>query len=404
MNLDFTSTFHKNAFALREGYRLIVNQGGTWSSKTWSVVQLLSMLAMYTSLGIVSVVSESLPHLKRGCIRDFKSIMDDSFDDNSFNKSDQIYVFPKSQIEFFGADDATKMRGGRRNYLFINEINNVTLDSFNELDVRTRGSTICDFNPVADFYIHELLRANGITDFSKDCFPAKKDVCFIHSTYLDAKEYLPQKVLEKIESRKNLDPNWWRVYGLGLVGKIEGLVYPNFAIVDEMPILHSPVEIFGLDFGYSTDPTALTRNITQDKNLYSEELIYETGMTNKQIAERFEQLGIKKHHDVIVADSAEPKSIQEICDYGYNVLPSVKGEGSVEHGIQKVNQYTQHWLRASTNCIKEQRNFMYIKDKNGKFTEKTTHYFSHGMDSRRYAIAGLGNITGYDLTAMSNWD
>jgi len=353
------------------------------------------MLSLYTSFGLWSIVSESLPHLKRGAIRDFKMIMADTYNDSDFNKSDQIYSFAKGQLEFFSADDSTKLRGGRRNGLFLNEANNITKDAFDELDVRTSGSTIIDFNPVSEFWVHELLRAGGIDDFTKDCFPKKKDICLIHSTYLDARKYLPQKIIEKIESRKELDPNWWNVYGLGLIGKIEGLVYPNFSIVEEIPPVARPLEIYGLDFGYSGDPTAFVYNNIQGKNLYSHELIYEIGMTNRQIADRFAQLGIIKHRAVIIADSAEPKSIQELCDYGYNVRPVTKGQGSVEHGIQKVNQFRQHWTKPSTNCIKEQRNFMYVKDKDGKFTEKTTHYFSHGMDARRYACAELDEVIGF---------
>jgi phage terminase large subunit len=137
------------------------------------------------------------------------------------------------------------------------------------------------------------------------------------------------------------------------------------------------------------------------KNLYSEELIYQRDMTNDAISKKMEELGLKKNHDVIIADSAEPKSIEEIHLYGWNIIGVEKPSGSVEFGHQKVNQYKQHWTRSSTNCIKEQRNFMYIKDKNGKLTDKTTHFFSHGMDSRRYALQGLSEVSGYDMSVLS---
>ena len=389
-----TNVFTRNLDAyLNKKLRRAVNQGGTSSSKTFSIIQLLVFIAYHSLRPIlISIVAESVPHLKRGAMRDFRKILGESFEDKRWNKSDHIYTFSNgSQIEFFSADDSAKLRGGRRDILFLNECNNTTYDGYMELDIRTRLFTFLDYNPVAEFWAHEK-----VIPYSENAF--------IHSTYLDAVHVLEPSIVQNIESNREKDPNWWNVYGLGNVGKIEGLVYPFFTILDEMPTLSSYQEVFGLDFGFTIDPTAFTRNVVSQKKLYSEELIYQRDMTNQAIAQKFEELGIKKNHDVIIADSAEPKSIEEIHGYGYNIIGVDKPSGSVEFGHQKVNQYTQHWLRASTNCIKEQRNFMYIKDKNGKFTEKTTHYFSHGMDSRRYAIAGLGNITGYDLTAMSSLD
>jgi phage terminase large subunit len=389
-----TNVFTRNLDAyLNKKIRRAVNQGGTSSSKTFSIIQLLIFIAIHSLFPIlISVVSESVPHLRRGARRDFFKILGESFEDKRWNKTEHIYTFANgAQIEFFSADDASKLRGGRRDILFLNECNNVSYDGYMELDIRTRLFTFMDYNPVAEFWAHERV------------IPYDENA-FIHSTYLDAVHVLDPAVVRNIESNKDKDPNWWNVYGLGNVGKIEGLVYPFFTIIDAFPALSSYQEIFGLDFGFTIDPTAFTRNRINEKNLYSEELIYQRDMTNTAIAKKFEEIGIQKNHDVIIADSAEPKSIEEIHDYGYNIIGVEKPSGSVEFGHQKVNQYKQHWIRSSTNCIKEQRNFMYIKDKNGKFTEKTTHYFSHGMDSRRYAIAGLGNITGYDLTAMSNWD
>jgi phage terminase large subunit len=394
VNLDFTSVYDRNWKAFYEGYKIIVNQGGTSSGKTWSVLQLLCILGAFTAAGIISIVAESLPVLKRGAIRDFKQVMADDYNDALLNKTDQIYTYPKSQVEFFGADESAKLRGGRRSMLFLNEANNISKDAFNELDVRTSGCTVIDYNPVAEFWIHELLRSKGINDFTKDCFPANsKDICFIHSTYLDSKEYLLQTTVEKIEGRKDLDPNWWNVYGLGLVGKIEGLVYPNLRIIPRMVPIPGAMQIFGLDFGFTNDPTVLVHNLVIGNDLFSEELIYRAGMTNQDIAQCMKQLGIIPNHDLIMADRSEPKSIEEIHRYGFNIQ-ATPGPADVEHGHQKVNQYRQHWTAESTNCIKEQRNFMYIKDKDGKFTDKTTHFFSHGMDARRYAIAGVPILQG----------
>jgi phage terminase large subunit len=386
-----TNVFKRNLDAyLNRKIRRTVNQGGTSSSKTFSIIQILVNIARSSKYAIlISIVSESVPHLKRGCLRDFRKIMGESYEDKAWSKVDHIYTFPSgAQIEFFSADDSSKCRGGRRDILFINECNNIDYDTYMELDIRTRLFTFLDFNPVAEFWCHEQV------------IPYEENA-FIHSTYLDARHVLDASVVKNIESNKDKDPNWWNVYGLGNVGKIEGLVYPSFTIIDQFPVLARPVEIFGLDFGFSVDPTALIRNIVQDDKLFSEELIYQRDLTNYALNKKMEELNLRKNFDVIIADSAEPKSIAELCGYGLNVIGVNKESGSVEFGHQKVNQYKQHWIKSSVNCIKEQLNFMYIKDGNGKLTEKTTHFFSHGMDARRYAVYGLGEVTGYNLSALS---
>ncbi len=215
---------------------------------------------------------------------------------------------------------------------------------------------------------------------------------YIHSTYLDARWVLPQSIVNDIESNKDKDPNWWNIYGLGRIGKVEGLVYPFFTQVDTMPV--GGQEFYGLDFGYSNDPSVLVRCVLKGDELHSEELIYEAGLTNDAIAHRMDELGVKRNVAEIFADSAEPKSIDEIHRFGFNVKPCPKGADSVEYGHQKIRQFKQFWTKASLKCIKEQRNFRYIQDKDGKMTEKTNHQFSHGMDARRYAVIGvLGRVS-----------
>ena len=379
MRLNTTNVFSRNIKAYNTKKRRALNQGGTSSSKTISILQLLYVIAYYTKEPLlISIVSESMPHLKRGCIRDFKNvIMQDMWNNNKWNATDCIYsASSNGTIEFFSADDATKLRGGRRDILYINECNNISFDAFNELDIRTRLFTFLDWNPTHEFWANEM--------------QAAKENVFIHSTYKDALDVLPEDVVKNIESRRLKDPNWWRVYGEGLVGKIEGLVYPNFTIVTTMPENYS-AEIFGLDFGFSTDPTALVRLRICGDELYCEEMVYKTGMTNSDLAHCMESVGIKKGHDEIICDSAEPRTIEELYRAGYNAIPCNKGHGSVEYGHQKVNQYKQFWTKNSLNGIREQRNFMYIPDKNGKLTEKTNHYFSHLLDARRYAVDYIEN-------------
>lgn len=372
-----TRLFEETLRALKDGKRRILHEGGVSSSKTWTILQCLQLIAERAIEPLlISIVSETMPQLKKGAMKDFFDILGESQDNNPyFNKTDHIYRRPawKGWFEFFGADDADKTRGPRRNILFINEGNRVEWEAARNLDVRTDRLTIVDWNPIGAFWAHEY-------------WLNQPENAYIHSTYLDALAVLSLQQLKDIEFWKDKDPNWWNIYGLGRLGKIEGLVHPYFEQVDVLP---KGNVFYGLDFGFSDDPAVLVACVVSGDSLYSKELIYQTGLTNDVIARNMDLLGIRKNYDEIFADSAEPKSIEEIHLKGFNVKPCEKGKGSVEYGIQKVNQYRQFWTKDSVNCIKEQRNFRYIQDKDGKLTEKTTHKFSHGMDARRYAISSV---------------
>lgn len=363
------------------GKRGILLQGGTSSTKTWSVMQFLHLVASSAKSDlIISVTSESLPHLKLGCIRDYFRIISSSPDiDSHWSKTEFVYKYPRALLEFWGADNEGKARGPRRHILFVNEGNNVPWGTVEAAEVRTEKFIIVDWNPTGEFWAHNYESGGTLVPG----WLSDPRFAYSHSTYLDAKDVLPQSVIEAIEAKRDRDPNWWSIYGLGLTGNVEGLVYPAFKQVKELP---KGDYFYGLDFGY-VDPAVLTKHVIVGDCLYSQELICETGLTNDVLARKMDLLGVRKNYDEIFADSAEPKSIEEIALKGFNIKPCEKGQGSVEYGIQKVNQYLQFWTEGSLNCIKEQRNFRRIEDKNGKFTEKTTHDFSHGMDSRRYAVS-----------------
>jgi phage terminase large subunit len=372
MNMTLTNVYSRNYHALiNPKKRIAINEGGTSSSKTFSIMQLLIILAQSrTKPMLISVVSESFPHLSLGVMRDFRLIMGDSFDESKWNATNHIYNFGAAQIEFFSVDNPGKAHGPRRDILYCNEVNNIPKIIVDALSVRTKRFEFYDFNPVSQFWCHDM--------------QGREDVEWIHSTYLDAKHVLPNDIVLKIESRRETDPNWWNVYGLGKVGNVEGLVHPLFSQVDSLPV--GGVEVYGLDFGYTNDPTALTQNRIIGDSLYSDLLIYESGLTNQQIAARMEQLGLRKGYDEIIADSAEPKSIDEIMLYGYNVMPAAKGQDSILNGIQRINQYKQYWTKRSIQAIKEMRNYRYVQDKNGKLTNKPIDGWNHALDSRRYAI------------------
>jgi len=377
------------------GDRRILLEGGTSSTKTWSAIQALIIIAMrIDEPKLISCVSESLPHMRRGVLRDFFSILGESPDNNPyFSKTEFVYRRPnwKGVFEFFGADDASKTRGPRRNILYINEANNVPWDAARNMDVRTSDFTVLDWNPVGQFWAHEYWMDDPGNAYS-------------HSTYLDAVEagVLPEQTVKDIESYRDKDPNWWNVYGLGLVGKIEGLVHPNFEQVDKLP--DSGFMGYGLDFGFNTDPSVLTKHVIIGDRLYSHEVFRQSGLTNQQIAQRMELAGVGRY-DPIYADPNEPKSIEEIRQLGFNVMEAVKGPGSVEYGIQRVNQFYQHWTKDSVDCIKEQRNYRYIKRMiNGveQYTDKTTHQWSHGIDSRRYFVASHRLVMGSEITLVQD--
>ena len=370
-----TSVFTKNIEAFyKQDKRICINQGGTSSSKTFSILQALILIATSDYSGVISIVSESLPHLKRGCIRDFKTILLSSgaWDDDKWNKSDFIYQFTdKSIIEFFSADQPDKCRGSRRNILYINECNNILKSTYDELQVRTKDFTFLDYNPVADFWAMELI--------------GQPEVEFIKSTYMDAKCVLPQSIVDNIESRRERDPNWWTVYGLGEVGKSEGLIHPFFHLVKEFPT-YGDDNIFGLDFGYN-DPCSFVKTKIMNDCIVSDLLIYESGLTNQDLSNRFIKLGIRKHNDLIIADCAEPKSIEELYRMGWNIKPCIKGPDSVVAGIQKINQYKQFWTDRSIEAIKEQRNYMWDTDKEGKLTDRPRNNgYDHALDARRYSV------------------
>lgn len=383
-----TRIFKETLQAWVSGKRRCLHEGGTSSSKTWSALQALILITQEAvSPLLISVVSESLPHLKRGAMRDFFNILDESPDNNPyFNKTESIYHRPewKGVMEFFGADDDAKVRGPRRDILFMNEGNNIPWETARGLDIRTSRFTIVDWNPVGEFWAHENWMNEPNTQY-------------IHSTYLDARPVLPAQVVADIESYRDKDPNWWHIYGLGLIGKIEGLVYPYFKQVDELP---AGDYFYGLDFGFGSydptvliggDPTVLVKNVIIGDNLYSRQMIYSRKpMTNDDIAREMELLHVSPD-EPIFPDPNEPKSAEEIRRRGFKVCETEKGAGSVKFGIKKVNSYYQFWTKDSLDCIKEQRNCKYIKrrDATGRefLSDDITHQWSHGMDARRYGVS-----------------
>lgn len=347
--------------------------GGTSASKTVSILIWLIGYAQTIHNEIISVVSETVPHLKRGAIRDFLLIMETQgyFKEDRWNKTDYIYTFETgSKIEFFSADQPDKVRGPRRDVIFINEANNVSFATYTQLEVRTRKLIWLDWNPVAEFWWYT------------DVVPYN-DVDFITLTYKD-NEALSQQEVEALEQHRN-NPNmqqWWRVYGEGLLGEAEGRIFTGWQEIDGLPF-EARLEAYGLDFGYSNDPTAIVALYKFNDGFILDESLYQKGLSNKQIADHF----LNRPRALILADSAEPKSIDEIKLYGLDIVGSLKGQGSVLQGIQYVQQQKVSVTKQSTNLIKEYRNYLWLQDKDGKIINEPAPVFNHAMDAVRYALS-----------------
>lgn len=354
--------------------------GGTSASKTVSIMMWLIDYAQTTDGELISVVSESLPHLKRGAIRDFLAIMEahNYFDDARWNKSDYIYTFDRgSKIEFFSADQPYKVRGPRRDVLFINEANNVSYETFTQLEIRTNKIIWLDWNPVSEFwfYTDEQGKPNVI---------GRPDVDFITLTYRD-NEALSQSIVNTIEMRRG-NAGWWKVYGEGQLGEAEGRIYKDWLIIDEVPH-EARLERYGLDFGYTNDPTACVAIYYYNGGYIWDEILYQRGLSNKQIADTLNNIP----KALTIADSAEPKSIEELRTYGINVLPSVKGEGSILQGIQWVQSQRISVTKSSVNLLKEYRNYLWQQDKKDGVIKGNIPgvIWNHLLDAGRYAMSSL---------------
>lgn len=358
--------------------RIKAIQGGTSAGKTIGIEQILIDRCQRDAPGeITSIVSESFPHLKRGAIRDFLSIMEIQgyFNPDRWNKSDFTYTFETGAIlEFFSADQPNKVRGPRRKRLFINEANNVPLETFDQLEVRTKEEIFLDWNPTTEFW------------FYTDVQGKRDDVDHLILTYKD-NEALSPEIVASIEQRRNR-PGWWQVYGLGQLGEVEGKIYKDWQILDELPI-EAKLMRTGLDYGYSNDPSAGVDIYKWNGALIFDEIIYQKGLSNKQIADTLNT----DESRFVIADSAEPKSNDEIKSYGVKIVGAEKGKDSVSNGIQLLQDQKCFITKRSINIIREYRNYLWETDKDGKVLNVPEHTFSHSMDAIRYAVSSFAKRT-----------
>jgi len=346
--------------------------GGTSASKTISILLILIDYAQCHDNELISIVSESFPHLRRGSLRDFMNIMEGHgyFEESRWSKTDFVYTFHTgSRIEFFSADQPGKVRGPRRDVLFINEANNISYETYTQLEVRTKKIIWLDWNPTQEFWFYTEVKG-------------KDNVDFIILTYKD-NEALDPNIIQAIEARQG-NKNWWLVYGLGQLGEVEGKIFKDWQIIDDIPH-EARLERYGMDFGYSNDPTAIVAIYRYNGGFILDEITYQKGLSNKQIAD----ILLNQPKALVIADSAEPKSIDEIRMYGVNILPSSKGQGSVLQGIQYVQDQRISITKRSINGIKEYRNYMWKTDKDGKIVNEPEPGWDHFNDALRYGLTDL---------------
>ena len=366
---------------------VVVHQGGTSSGKTYGIMQYLLMCGLWNANEVITVVAEDIPNLKAGAYRDAQNIIADDpnlqkwYPRELHNKTDRIIKSRSGTVlEFRSYQDTYDARSGKRDRLFINEANGVAYEIYEQLSLRTTKQTVIDYNPSAPFWAHEHLFG-------------REGVQWVITTYRD-NAFLNDNIRRKIESYEPTPENIergtanqyrWQVYGLGQVGRLEGLVFPDFKVTTQWPEQYK-WRVWGLDFGFTNDPTALVEIRYAHGNLYWKEHIYETSMTNTDIVRRL----VSREHprnELIVADSAEPKSIKEISDGGFYIHPSVKGADSINNGIDAIKRYNVYITADSKNLIEEFSSYTWKLDRNGKPMNVPIDAFNHGIDAGRYALS-----------------
>lgn len=366
------TTAQKKIAKLRKRVRIV--QGGTSSSKTFSILPLLIDYATRVSRSEISVVSESVPHLKRGVIRDFKKIMlwSNNWKEESYNRSSMTYNFVNgSWIEFFSADNPSKLRGSRRHILFINECNNVDFESYQQLAIRTSKFIYLDFNPTGEFWVNTEIE--GQRNSQK-----------VILTYKD-NEAAPKSAIEEIltakakaETGNKYWKNWYNVYGLGRQGKLLGAIYENWELGEFQTVGKT---VLGQDFGFSNDPSTLLKTNIDKKNkiIYVQECFYLTKLTATQLGDLNKKYA---GNDLIIADSSDPRLINSLKQY-CNIEPAIKGQGSIVFGIAMIQDYKLIIDPKSKNLINELKNYVWLEKKSQTPISK----FDHLLDALRYSVS-----------------
>jgi len=360
-------------------------QGGSRSGKTYNTLLWIIFSYCHKNTGkVISICRKTLPSLKASVLRDFLEILrnNDLYSEIYHNKTSNEYWLNGNLIEFFSLDMGSRVRGRKRDLLFINEANEIDYEAWNQLLFRTDGNIIIDYNPHDQFHwIYDKV--------------LERDDATLHiSTFMD-NPFLSNTLQTEIKRLKDTDPDYWRVYGLGLRGQSRSLVF-KFHVCDSIPATAKLISR-GLDFGFASDPSALCATYIDGDNMYTQELLYEKGLTNQDLAKEFVRLGLDRR-DELFADSSEPKSIEEIHRMGWNIKGKKKYE--INYGIDLIRRYKLHVTKDSTNALKELENYKYIEDRNGNPTNKPVDKFNHFCDALRYSVVHKLSYPNYGRYAI----
>lgn len=353
--------------------KIQIHQGGTRSGKTYSILTALIELCHKNSGLVITICRKTFPALRATAMRDFFEILnkEEIYNPDLHNKSDATYQLWGNMVEFISIDQPQKVRGRKRDVLFINEANEINLEDWRQLLLRTTGRVLIDYNPSDEFHwIYE------------EVIP-REDAEFFRTTYKD-NPFLPESVVMEIERFRTADENFWKVYGLGERGTSQSTIFTHWKEINQIPNEYKLLNI-GLDFGYTNDPTAIVRVYTDGHGFAVDELCYATRLTNSDIAKVLRDNQVNRS-DVVICDSAEPKSIDEIHAYGFNTHGARKGKDSVKNGIQFLHSRPLLVTARSVNLIRELRNYKWKEDKNGKQLNDPVDSFNHAIDAMRYAI------------------
>ena len=362
---------------------IVVNQGGTSSGKTYAILQVLFAKAISETC-IITVVGQDIPNLKVGALRDAIDIHngDDAIKQQVFfyNRSDRVFSFMNGSImEFNSYDNDQDAKSGKRDYLFVNEANGIQYNIYEQLSLRTRKQVYIDYNPDTSFWVHDKIIP----------LPNAELIISDHRH----NPFLSDKIRDKIEGLKLKDLDLWKVYARGITGRIEGLIFKKWYILNE-DFSNKNLIGYGIDFGFTNDPTTLLEVRMQDGELYVKELIYETGLTNQDISSKMEALGVSKS-SLIVADSAEPKSIEELRRLRWTIDGVKKGKDSVMFGINLLKGYAINVHASSVNLIKELEKYKWKVNNNGDSLNVPIDEYNHAIDALRYLIMHKFSKKGY---------
>lgn len=347
--------------------RITIMQGGSRSGKTYNILIWFIVKLLQEQNKTLTVVRQSLPSIKGSVLRDFIDILLklNIYSEDNHNKTEQIYHLNSNTIEFVSADQPQKIRGRRRDYLFCNEANELSYESWMQLIMRTEGKTIIDYNP------------SDLNSWIYDHVIPRDDADFYITTFRD-NPFLPAELIAELERLKEADENYWRIYGLGERGLSQDLIYTHWKTTNSIP---DGETIYGMDFGYN-NPTALVKVVFNDTKAYIQEIIYEQRLTTSELIDKLKLIGLNSY-DEIFADAAEPKTIQEISKFGFNIKPANK---DVREGIRCIKGTPIIIHEDSVHLLKELKNYRWKTDRNNVKLDEPVKFNDHAMDAMRYAI------------------